>query len=202
MTGWIERWQAWLAGRGAGGGAGGGFGPGGRFTRGLVLLGVCGIALMFLGNWGAPTQTAAGPPPASPPQSVPVDRNQQYALALEHELEQMIDELQGVANAEVMVTLENGPEQVFAQQVETDNHTSKNGSGQVDTEERSTTRPVTVSHAGTEAPIVRYEKEPAIAGVLVVADGAADPSVKLAIAHAVATALHLPEYRVAVYERR
>ncbi|HYE09682.1 MAG TPA: stage III sporulation protein AG, partial [Patescibacteria group bacterium] len=53
---------------------------------------------------------------------------------------------------------------------------------------------------GTSKPLVLKEVNPDIKGVIIVAEGAKDPKVKLQLTEAVQTVLDVPAYRVSVFE--
>ena len=52
-----------------------------------------------------------------------------------------------------------------------------------------------------DSPIILAEHRPKVAGVLVVADGAKDPGIRLLISRAVETAVDIPPHRVPVVPR-
>lgn len=54
----------------------------------------------------------------------------------------------------------------------------------------------------SDKPIILAEHRPVIAGVLVVAEGARDPSIKLRIGKAVEIAVGVPAHRVTVVPKR
>ena len=53
---------------------------------------------------------------------------------------------------------------------------------------------------GTSKPLVLKEINPEIKGVIIVAEGANDPRVKLQLTEAVQTVLDVPAYRVSIFE--
>ena len=64
-----------------------------------------------------------------------------------------------------------------------------------------TSQPATRSGEEGSEPIVLYEKEPEIRGVIVVAEGAADVAVRLDLQRAVCAVLDVPISAVEVFER-
>ncbi|MBR5947934.1 MAG: hypothetical protein IKZ82_04685 [Clostridia bacterium] len=109
---------------------------------------------------------------------------------LEKKLEAILSSMRGAGKVEVMLTLDRTSEQVVAS-----NEKSTNGDKSASKE----TRPATVQSGGREEAIVLTEVFPRIRGVIVIAEGAADIGVKLAIASAVSTVLGIDEKCVEVF---
>jgi len=65
---------------------------------------------------------------------------------------------------------------------------------------REVTEPATVETGNGYAPIVLYEKEPIVRGVVVVAEGASDFSVRQKLQAAVHAATGIPIERIEVFE--
>lgn len=82
-----------------------------RALRWLVVLGVAGILLIALSEW-LPGRSRAQADAASPA-AVPVEASAVEA-ALEKRITAMLDGVQGVGSCRVMVTLEQGVQQVYA----------------------------------------------------------------------------------------
>lgn len=64
-----------------------------------------------------------------------------------------------------------------------------------------TSQPATYNSADGNEPIVLYEKEPTIRGVIVVAEGAADVTVRLDLQRAVRAVLDIPVSAIEIFER-
>ncbi|MBX6378071.1 MAG: hypothetical protein IRY95_05920, partial [Clostridia bacterium] len=122
-------------------------------------------------------------------------------------LEAVLSRIQGAGAVTVEVTLEGAPEQVFAQDHQLNRTVTREGGegGVTRTVEQldASDRLVTVQAAAAgQAPVVQQMRRPAVRGVLVVAEGADDPSVQAALARAVEVALAVPAHRVAVVSGR
>ncbi len=131
-----------------------------------------------------------------------------YAEAIERELEAVLGLMEGVGSVKVFITWERGPERVLAfdetvEQREPAAPTDASRSPSV--AERRLQRQLAIvrdSDGRRESPVVLTERSAVVRGVMVVADGARDPSVRLAIQRAVSAALGVAPYRIHVEAKR
>lgn len=140
------------------------------------------------------------------PSSAEPAQNTQYAaqseLEVEERLEAVLSNIRGAGRVEVMITYESGPEIVTAMNTDTNTNRSET----VDNDKESTVeqkteskKPATVSgNQGTE-PIVITEKQPAVRGVIVVAEGADNVAVRMDLQRAVQTVLNVPASSIEVF---
>ena len=122
---------------------------------------------------------------------------EEYAEKTEKRLKNVLSEINGAGEVEVMVSFENMNEKVLAKN-------NKNKSG-TDTEEgkktESTDREESVFIFGSgsaEQPFILKEKIPVPSGVLVVASGAGDEKIRNEIYEAVKALYGVPAHRVKV----
>mgnify|MGYP000870264863 FL=1 len=123
-----------------------------------------------------------------------------YTTVLERKLEDILSRLKGVGEVKVMITLEETEEVVPAFNTTKNNETTKETDSQGGTREiirEDMTIQVVTGDEGS--PIVLKEIKPTIRGVIVIAEGADDLSVKEILYEAVKTALGIPGNRVEVY---
>lgn len=189
----------------------------------IVLLGL-GIALMLLSHLysGAHKTTSTslnastsktskqGPTqPASLLQSnhsnTPQTLND-YETYYEDRLTKMLDNMAGISNASVMVTLSTGPEKVYQQDTKTSDQRStqhdSSGGTQTTTNQTTDKTTVMVNQNGQNGPILITQKGPSFKAILVVANGVSHPSMKERVINAVSTVLDVPSYKVSVQERK
>ncbi len=197
MSKFLDTWQRWWkGGREAAEPAAEGEGKGllGKDTgRNLAILAVLGAVLLLLGRGGSPEETAPTSGKAQAPAAAPSAVAGVAAdTAVHDELARVLTMIAGAGRVDVYITFDNGPEQVIAEEVTVE---KSNG--------RESRRPVTVRDdaARSERPIVLQQREPQVRGVVVVADGAADPEIRRTLAEAAATALGVPAYRISVFPR-
>lgn len=123
--------------------------------------------------------------------------------ALEQRLINVLSKIRGAGRVDVLVTYETNGEIVTATVRQTDEDVrSADGTGGSETSRsvREVTEPATIETENGHAPIVLYEKEPVIRGVIVVAEGASDFSVRQKIQAAVHVATGIPIDRIEVLE--
>ena len=115
--------------------------------------------------------------------------NTEEARMLEARLEDILSQMQNAGQVRVMVTFDNAQEKVIA----ADEQKSSGSSGISEA-----SRPVKTSGS----PIILTERMPKIRGVIVIAEGAADISVRFSLAAAVSTVLGIDENSVEVFAMR
>ncbi len=119
-------------------------------------------------------------------------------------LEAILGTVEGVGAVSVTVSLENGPQKVFAENANTNERkieeNDSNGGHRVTTETTENDQMVLAQPASTsgQQPVVVKEIRPEIAGVLVVAQGAENAEVKVSLTRAVQTLLDLPAHRISI----
>lgn len=143
-------------------------------------------ALLFLTS-GVFRQQKTGSAPAAQESPAP---NADAAGSIERRLETVLSRMAGVGKVTVMLTLDQTEEQVLA--VDGRSSSSETGSS-------TESRPATVSEGSKESPIVLTERLPRVRGVIVVAEGAANISVRMNISAAVSTVLGIDEKCVEVF---
>ena len=116
---------------------------------------------------------------------------------LEQRLMDTLSCVRGAGKVKVMITYDTGSEIVPAMNMDVTSSVSVSGENQTRTESSS---PVTTYQNGENEAIVLMEKEPTIRGVIVVAQGAADISVKLKLQAAVQAVLGVDAQKVEVLE--
>lgn len=100
--------------------------------------------------------------------------NTEYTQYLEHELEQMLHQMEDVGDVACMVTLSQSAEQVIEKDMETSNEniTESDSQGGTRTTNQSSKSETTIYHDEEKGePYIRKEISPKVEGVLVIADG-------------------------------
>ncbi|MGN8895763.1 stage III sporulation protein AG [Flavonifractor sp. HCP28S3_F3] len=109
---------------------------------------------------------------------------------LEQRLEEALSQIQGVGEADVILTLKSGPQKVLAQ--DSDTSISEQGT-------ESTLSSVIVSQgSGVEDAIVIQQLSPQYQGALVVCSGGANPEVRLRLVEAVSALTGLGADKISV----
>jgi stage III sporulation protein AG len=124
---------------------------------------------------------------------------------LENRLVEILSEIQNAGKVSVMITLKSGGEIIPAKDEsisdKTTNEKDMEGGTRTINEKNTSDQVVFMNdQGGTSKPLVLKEVNPDIKGVIIVAEGAKDPKVKLQLTEAVQTVLDVPAYRVSVFE--
>ncbi len=171
----------------------------------IVLIGLLGMALIFLSQLIG-TKEQATPDTAPPADGPGVSYTAaEYVEALEERLLGLIASIDGVGRAEIMVTLESGVEYVFAQEEKRNTDTTREEGdgeqvmGRVYQKENVEQRYILVDgEAGKKEALIKTELQPRIQGVVIVCEGADQIRVEHNLISVVTTALGVPSTRVCV----
>ena len=117
----------------------------------------------------------------------------EYASYLENKLEKVLSNINGAGSVSVMVSVESSSEIVYA--TTTEEKTNSLTSGSTTT---ITSQPIIITSQGSSKPIVVKEYMPKINGVIVVAQGAGDVSVRLELQKAVLAILDVPTTNIEI----
>lgn len=110
--------------------------------------------------------------------------SQEYVVYLENKLENVLEDIKGVGNANVIITLEKGFEYIYVTEEET--KTTSNG---------TTITTVTVVLVDGQ-PVLKEEIYPIIKGIVVVADGADDINTKMNIITVIQTVIDIDNSKI------
>lgn len=173
----------------------------------LILFGLFGVCLLIYGGL-LDSSSTIDKPKISP---IVVDQRQDtskrsYEDMLEAKLSNVLSQLKGAGSVVVSITTENGSVQEYAKNVTVDSKTIQekdtSGGTRTTTENKQTEQILVSRENGIEHPVAVQEIKPLIKGVLVIAEGAYDSTVKANLTKAVETCLGVPAYRVTVLPER
>lgn len=126
----------------------------------------------------------------------------------EERLKSILSQVQGVGKVDVMITYETTSENVPAYDTKknrnrTEEKDGDGGTRSIEQEEYDSMLAYEESATGGEkTPVILKELEPKVRGVLVVAEGAENISVRERICNAVSVVLDIPMHKVEVIERK
>lgn len=156
-----------------------------------ALLAVLGV-LIYTASCGrekaAPEASQAAPTALLPAET-----------AVEERLAQTLSCIRGAGKVRVMITYDTGAQIVPAMSTDVQSNTSQStaeGSSTVTENRTESSRPATLQ----DEALVLTEKTPAVRGVIVIAEGAADIAVKLRLQSAVQTVLGVDTNCIEVFE--
>lgn len=176
----------------------------------LVILLLSGVILIVLSVSDFFTTSKDSPKAAEDNNSVSIsstelisnEQTDDYKAALESILSNMA----GVGAVEVMITYENMGEAFVLQDINesTEKLLENDGSGGSRTDENGSVRSeaVIISDSGREAPVILKENQPKVSGVFVIAQGAGNNTVKLAVSSAIQSLFDIPAHKIFVYEMK
>ena len=169
----------------------------------LSSLAASGLALLLLAKVPGP-RTEGETKEAPAPASISVQAGEAGSLA--EDLEAILGQIAGAGRVEVRLTLEVSAARDWEENRRRDRRTTEErtqeGTLQITSEEtEETTLALARKADGSEAPVEKAARMPAVAGAIVVADGAADPELRAELARAAATFLGVGLHRVVVLPR-
>lgn len=170
-----------------------------RKVKIIVALGLLGMALILASQFITFKKE-------SPPEDTQTAQfvSEEYITGLEEKLTLIVSEMEGVGTAKVMVTIENGVENVYAQQEKRNTDLTREGnstevSGKVyEKQDIEQTYLLVENKDGRKQPLLKTQLQPKIQGVVVVCEGAGNPVVQQNLINVVTTALNISSKRVCV----
>lgn len=180
----------------------------GALNTRLLLLGILGIILLLIGSvYDGQINKNSPEIPSEIVKSVPgpsVARS--YEEALEAKLSNLLSQVRGAGAVAVSITLESSATQEHAKNLvkETKTIQEKDTAGGIRTtvETKENQQILLGKESGIDKPVMVREVKPIIKGVLVIAEGAYDSSVKANLTKAVEAGLGIPSYRITVLPQR
>lgn len=132
-----------------------------------------------------------------------VSTTQNYETELQNQLQNTLEQIDGVGNVDVMINFESGEEKVPALNSTSTTSTTqeKDTSGGVrNTTSENNGDTVVVTNAGSNTePLILKTYKPKITGICIVAQGAENSEIKLRITEAVVDLFNIPNNKVNVY---
>jgi stage III sporulation protein AG len=120
----------------------------------------------------------------------------------EQDLKEMLDNIQGVSDVEVMVNLDSTNVKVYEKNLikgqQVTDESDKNGGIRKVEDQTEETQVVLVRQGDQEVPLLVQTEKPKVRGVFVVAKGVDHAAVKMWVIEAVAKVLDVPTHKVSV----
>ncbi|MEG6585631.1 hypothetical protein [Dendrosporobacter sp. 1207_IL3150] len=172
----------------------------------MIWLGVIGLALLMVGGlFDFPATQQRNETQIEPLKATQV-MNRSYEDALESKLSNMLSQVKGAGNVSVSIMLENSATQEHAKNINKETRTIQEkdtaGGIRTTTETKESSQVLLSKENGADHPVMVREIKPIIKGVLVVAEGAVDSTVKANLTKAVEAGLGLPSYKITVLPQR
>ncbi|WP_040951346.1 stage III sporulation protein AG [Gorillibacterium massiliense] len=209
---WSKKLEQWL-----GGGASGA--KRARTFRWLLIIGLIGAALMLITQFTVKEVDPIGTGRASPSPEVQADAQPvlggsgherasfaDYEHAYESQLKELLQKIVGVGDVDVMVTIESTEETVVEKSFKTTSQSTQEkdqaGATRQITDVTNSGEVVLYSVSNAQSPIVVKYIKPRIRGVVIVARGSENPTVKHLLVEAVQRGLDVSPNRIAVIPRK
>ena len=189
---WIMEDRDLVEKNGAGWSKLGDFFKGGKGRKIIVALGIIGMALILLSEFlPQKTENTAA--------KVSAD---QFVRQTEEKLSTMLGSIEGAGQCQVMVTLENGVEYVYASQNKVNTDRVEDKGGEKLTQRDGTEENIIIvdTDEGRQGLLIT-EIQPTVKGVVIVCEGGDQPLVQQRIIDAVTTALNISSKRVCVTKK-
>jgi stage III sporulation protein AG len=166
----------------------------------IAILLVVGVIILSLPDFSKSGSTSGEQESASASSQ---SDSTQYTKDLEERLKTIIEKIEGVGQCEVMVTLQNGTEYVFANESRINQtSTSDSSSSQISRVSKGEDKEykiLTVNDgSGGQKPIVIKENEPKVKGVLVACEGGNNDKTIYKITEALKILFEIPSNKVCV----
>lgn len=212
MTKWMKKLEQWIGG-----------GPDGgkkvNTLRLLIILGLIGVACMLFSSFVNVKKIDTGgagrePPTQAQTQTATTATQQGESESsfdsiegnLENRTKEILEKIVGVGTVDVMVTVDSTEEVVVQRnmkdsQEQTDETDASGGKRHV-TQYTRDGQIVTYEMSGDKQPLITKKIKPKIRGVLVVARGAENKTVKQLIVDAVEKGLNVAAYQISVVPRK
>lgn len=175
------------------------FFQGQRSVSFIVLLGIAGIALIFISSSFHPSSSGGG---AVQEEASDNETFSDYRSSLSEELGNMLASMSGVGRTKVMVTLDGTVRNVYATDVDVnDRQTSRKNGTDENADNQNTERRSCIvirQKDGSEKALTVGKLLPEIKGVLVICEGGDDPQVCSEVIRAVSAALDIRETHICV----
>lgn len=181
----------------------------------LLIIGLIGLLLIIISNIFSTSEQKAenelplndmAPDEQSVPISTQTDSTTQLVQELEksyqNTLEEMLNQIQGVSEAEVMVNLDSTNIQIYEKDLiigqQTTNESDTNGGTRQVEDHTEETQVVRIRQGDQEVPLLIQTKKPEVRGVFVVANGVDHATIKMWVIEAVSKVLDVPTHKISV----
>lgn len=172
----------------------------------LILIGLLGVGLLVAGgvfDRQQPKESVGSVKDAKP---LAAAVNSSYEDILEAKLANILSQVKGAGSVVISITLENAGSQEHARNVIKENkivQEKDTGGGVRTTTESKESEQILMSREnGADRPVMVKETKPTIKGILVIADGANDSTVKANLTKAIEAGMGVAPYKITVLPQR
>lgn len=154
-----------------------------------VVLGAAGMLMIMLSEL---VPESKDKPEKAMSQTETTDSDD-FRKRTEMELKALLEQIEGVGDCEVMISLESSTEYIYAENISrfTEDNADRRS-------EKLDEDIVITENGGTRQPLIRKVIDPQIGGVVIVCEGGGDISINERVQKAVSTAMNISSTRVCV----
>lgn len=175
-----------------------GLAEGSKRTKLIIAIGLIGIILIMLSEVMPDKSSAKKTDAAENHPSVTAgDENEEYKLRTEAQLKALLEQIEGVGECEVMVTLEGTTEYIYAENIS--KYSDNDGAR---TSDKFDNNIVFTEKDGEKQALVKKIIKPQIIGVVVVCEGGGNIRVNERVLKAVSTALDISSAKICVEAKK
>lgn len=152
-------------------------------TEKIILIAVAGVILL-LTNFSEWKNKTSQKTEQKEEKNISNGQNDAYVSALENKLVHILENVDGVGKAEVMITLKSSKESVLNKDLSEEKQTEQertNETQKVSQNEKRQEETILSDSTGNSAPYVVKELEPEIAGIVISCEGAGNKVVAAAV---------------------
>ena len=153
----------------------------------IILIAIAGIVLL-LANFSEWKNAISEKTEKKEEKTVQTDQNDAYVSALENKLVHILENVDGVGKAQVMITLKSSKESVLNKDLSEEKQTEEERSGEtqkVNKNQKKQEETILSDSSGNSAPYVIKELEPEISGIVISCEGAGNKVVEASVLEAV-----------------
>ena len=153
----------------------------------IILIAIAGIVLL-MANFSEWKNAISEKTEKKEEKTVQTDQNDAYVSALENKLVHILENVDGVGKAEVMITLKSSKESVLNKDLSEEKQTEEERSGEtqkVNKNQKKQEETILSDSSGNSAPYVIKELEPEISGIVISCEGAGNKVVEASVLEAV-----------------
>ena len=149
----------------------------------IILIAIAGIVLLAanFSEW----KNSSSKTSEKQEKSIETSQNDAYVEALENKLVHILENVDGVGKAEVMITLKSSKESVLNKDLSEEKQTEEERSGETQKVNKNQKKQEETILSGNSAPYVIKELEPEISGIVISCEGAGNKVVEASVLEAV-----------------
>ena len=176
-----------------------------KLKNNILLLFWVGVAMLVAGNiFFKPAQPQSQKEPIISNEVNEVSYSNSSEEDLEKRLENILSDIDGAGEVKVMISISTGSEKTLAQEIkrEASNINEASAQGETLNEKYENTIVLTENSKGDQEPVVIKETAPKVEGVLVLAQGGDDITVKESISNACQALFDVPAHKVEILKMK